>query len=344
MTAAAVTTSAGVSKGIYAAFGLSPLTRGTHALYEIFRTDNWFIPATAGNTTAATSVRTAATVYPRYRGEHTKLRDNGIHDIGLSPLPRGTRAESRNLFGRVRFIPATAGNTPISRKIASASTVYPRYRGEHCDYSASVISKHGLSPLPRGTLNHLLLIQRSNRFIPATAGNTYALLLAARSPPVYPRYRGGTQHQCNTCPGQMRFIPATAGNTSVALSRVGIFSVYPRYRGEHSNSVVPPGISAGLSPLPRGTHQHTSASITGKRFIPATAGNTAGNPVCGGIYAVYPRYRGEHEWQDANEKWNAGLSPLPRGTLNSAYEWRTAGRFIPATAGNTCAGSLCHPL
>ncbi len=170
MTAAAVTTSAGVSKGIYAAFGLSPLTRGTHALYEIFRTDNWFIPATAGNTTAATSVRTAATVYPRYRGEHTKLRDNGIHDIGLSPLPRGTRAESRNLFGRVRFIPATAGNTHGSNlKISTFS---------------------GLSPLPRGTRPPAKQPDTANRFIPATAGNTICPVKAYTRHAVYPRYRG----------------------------------------------------------------------------------------------------------------------------------------------------------
>ncbi len=172
MTAAAVTTSAGVSKGIYAAFGLSPLTRGTHALYEIFRTDNWFIPATAGNTTAATSVRTAATVYPRYRGEHNTLRIPTTTSSGLSPLPRGTRSFLSIKLYSLRFIPATAGNTFEYTIGAEESLVYPRYRGEHFSGEPHHRDPAGLSPLPRGTPKQQVVKNGHFRFIPATAGNT----------------------------------------------------------------------------------------------------------------------------------------------------------------------------
>ncbi len=172
MTAAAVTTSAGVSKGIYAAFGLSPLTRGTHALYEIFRTDNWFIPATAGNNTAATSVRTAATVYPRYRGEHCPLQVAPVEPVGLSPLPRGTRSFLSIKLYSLRFIPATAGNTSLPDPCRYFSSVYPRYRREHAGGKKGSQAVTGLSPLPRGTLLAWVMGLLSARFIPATAGNT----------------------------------------------------------------------------------------------------------------------------------------------------------------------------
>ncbi len=190
MTAAAVTTSAGVSKGIYAAFGLSPLTRGTHALYEIFRTDNWFIPATAGNTTAATSVRTAATVYPRYRGEHFNGDQYRHEDNGLSPLPRGTHNAYLRTQIKRRFIPATAGNTHYHLIYDRTRAVYPRYRGEHGTARYRRRQNNGLSPLPRGTRQSHAKSHRPPRFIPATAGNTS---IAGSFPvvfSVYPRYRG----------------------------------------------------------------------------------------------------------------------------------------------------------
>lgn len=52
--------------------GLSPLARGTHNsqinIYFVRR----FIPAGAGNTIADAPGIARATVYPRWRGEHTK--------------------------------------------------------------------------------------------------------------------------------------------------------------------------------------------------------------------------------------------------------------------------------
>ncbi|HGF4184694.1 TPA: hypothetical protein ACF6L4_000169 [Escherichia coli] len=49
-----------------------------------------FIPAGAGNSLNLMMAVTAWTVYPRWRGELTKLNDGRYSVDGLSPLARGT--------------------------------------------------------------------------------------------------------------------------------------------------------------------------------------------------------------------------------------------------------------
>ncbi len=60
------------------------------------------------------------------------------------------------------------------------------------------------------------------------------------------------------------------------------------------------------------------------RFIPAGAGNTAPLKICTKAIAVYPRWRGEHYFCNAQRYSRIGLSPLARGTLakqTSGYAW-----------------------
>ena len=52
--------------------GLSPLARGTRFFQYDDATVNRFIPAGAGNTRTESKILTEFTVYPRWRGEHTK--------------------------------------------------------------------------------------------------------------------------------------------------------------------------------------------------------------------------------------------------------------------------------
>ena len=71
------------------------------------------------------------------------------------------------------------------------------------------------------------------------------------------------------------------------------------------------------------------------RFIPAGAGNTLPLSALLARNTVYPRWRGEHYFCNAQRYSRIGLSPLARGTLakqTSGYAWC---RFIPAGAGNT---------
>ena len=71
------------------------------------------------------------------------------------------------------------------------------------------------------------------------------------------------------------------------------------------------------------------------RFIPAGAGNTAPLKICTKAIAVYPRWRGEHYFCNAQRYSRIGLSPLARGTLDQAVLFFQRRRFIPAGAGNT---------
>ena len=75
------------------------------------------------------------------------------------------------------------------------------------------------------------------------------------------------------------------------------------------------------------------------RFIPAGAGNTAPLKICTKAIAVYPRWRGEHYFCNAQRYSRIGLSPLARGTRCSVNIDGDVTRFIPAGAGNTAADS-----
>ncbi len=72
------------------------------------------------------------------------------------------------------------------------------------------------------------------------------------------------------------------------------------------------------------------------RFIPAGAGNTRTGRFKPGARSVYPRWRGEHATDSAENYRASGLSPLARGTLRLRRLFRLRPRFIPAGAGNTC--------
>ncbi len=215
--------------------------------------------------------------------------------------------------------------------------------------------RSGLSPLARGTHKQLSEAIQAIRFIPAGAGNTYAVLKHHRSLTVYPRWRGehgsldtdptvltglsplarGT-HQHSFPEGLWRrFIPAGAGNTRYACQSLGKVTVYPRWRGEHFPIITAAAPLLGLSPLARGTHQFTPGSVCHVRFIPAGAGNTHFAEPALMRLKVYPRWRGEHVIHRSGLDRSGGLSPLARGTLGYKVLFDGKARFIPAGAGNT---------
>ncbi len=129
-------------------------------------------------------------VYPRWRGEHSY--SDGTYDgrYGLSPLARGTRRFQVVQIIQRRFIPAGAGNTRFAPSCVKSSPVYPRWRGEHREANEFFIVWIGLSPLARGTCAHPGKKLRTQRFIPAGAGNTLPLPSGNYRKAVYPRWRG----------------------------------------------------------------------------------------------------------------------------------------------------------
>ncbi len=113
-----------------------------------------------------------ASLYVGWVSEAHPPRQTILLNNGLSPLARGTL--NAPFFGcyQRRFIPARAGNTQTWRSISSASSVYPRSRGEHTLIGISLPQSPGLSPLARGTRPPFQSYRRFARFIPARAGNT----------------------------------------------------------------------------------------------------------------------------------------------------------------------------
>ena len=178
---------------------------------------------------------------------------------------------------------------------------------------------------------------------------------------VYPRWRGehvthfvlmdgdtglsplarGTHEDQFYIMAKVRFIPAGAGNTATHSAAVSHVSVYPRWRGEHESGQIAPALAHGLSPLARGTPDYDTEEVTSQRFIPAGAGNTAGQLIALRAVPVYPRWRGEHVTMLSNGQGGSGLSPLARGTHEMVASHFTPNRFIPAGAGNTLTISYC---
>ena len=70
--------------------GLSPLARGTRVSANPEEIEPRFIPAGAGNTHMIRRARRWHSVYPRWRGEHSRKTKRPPASRGLSPLARGT--------------------------------------------------------------------------------------------------------------------------------------------------------------------------------------------------------------------------------------------------------------
>ena len=152
--------------------GSSPRTRGTDAHLAVHPSPNRFIPAHAGNSRPGAPTPPPAPVHPRARGEQvltTFGRDSGY---GSSPRTRGTERMGRSRIARLRFIPAHAGNRASTATWPPIRTVHPRARGEQASKAIAISAASGSSPRTRGTERRNGERVRSQRFIPAHAGNS----------------------------------------------------------------------------------------------------------------------------------------------------------------------------
>ncbi len=96
-------------------------------------------------------------------------------------------------------------------------------------------------------------------------------------------------------------------------------------------------LSAGSSPLARGTRVPKSPTVLKTRFIPTRAGNTHPNSNTVSHRTVHPHSRGEHFPHLLIHYSCGGSSPLARGTPNPVFRRPLSRRFIPTRAGNTAA-------
>ena len=234
-------------------YGSSPRVRGTRYRNSRERENPRFIPAGAGNTRPTAGEKCSVSVHPRGCGEHPTPFLSVAIAHGSSPRVRGTRSYVVPSGPVRRFIPAGAGNTnpPIDRVIAVP--VHPRGCGEHTGLTRPLRRSCGSSPRVRGTRRGLYSTTVCRRFIPAGAGNTFAIFLSVPSTPVHPR--GCGEHRCAGTspsnasgssprvrgtplrnadePAPCRFIPAGAGNTSPTAPKTPPATVHPRGCGEH---------------------------------------------------------------------------------------------------------------
>ncbi len=91
--------------------GSSPLTRGTRHVFNAGNRKYRFIPAYAGNSSAAPGDKRIRPVHPRLRGELCMREVTCDIHTGSSPLTRGTHFILVLIAVENRFIPAYAGNS-----------------------------------------------------------------------------------------------------------------------------------------------------------------------------------------------------------------------------------------
>ena len=147
---------------------------------------NRFIPAGAGNTVSISAAKENPAVHPRRCGEHSAA----LSAAGSSPQVRGTPVSTTLIEGRMRFIPAGAGNTTGRKVAACRGGVHPRRCGEHGLHLRFGKAKNGSSPQVRGTPRSWTRHRYSWRFIPAGAGNTPIACASMATGPVHPRRCG----------------------------------------------------------------------------------------------------------------------------------------------------------
>ena len=170
--------------------GSSPRARGTRGRRLQNGQPARFIPASAGNTDSQAFDDRQDAVHPRERGEHPIQSAPAMATGGSSPRARGTRPLHLHRRPDSRFIPASAGNTfNINNRLRSHS-VHPRERGEHAGAGDEGGELGGSSPRARGTHAVDPHLQRPDRFIPASAGNTASAMSRSIAVTVHPRERG----------------------------------------------------------------------------------------------------------------------------------------------------------
>ena len=170
----------------------------------------------------------------------------------------------------------------------------------------------GLSPRVRGNRNSRMGCYRSERSIPACAGEPAIESPFVNKAEVYPRVCGGTgtperwtlgtsglSPRVRGNPSRIgegeeygRSIPACAGEPSRTEFNRLVLSVYPRVCGGTGTEQWRARRRTGLSPRVRGNHGSHAGPDYIFRSIPACAGEPKGHPCPTERRTVYPRVCG----------------------------------------------------
>ena len=232
---------------------------------------------------------------------------------------------------------------------------------------AGVPIAEGLSPRVRGNRDAAATRARSQRSIPACAGEPCVAAGEVHVVSVYPRVCGGTVTTIYCPPTFEGLSPRVRGNrpVSVALAlRIGsipacageprpcpsnrrLSAVYPRVCGGTIEVGFTPLKRGGLSPRVRGNLIPIQSMIARQRSIPACAGEPGRITFSRRWRRVYPRVCGG-TWTAYTHPWPGwGLSPRVRGNLLLQPATNRYCGSIPACAGEpsaTCENPSAHAV
>ena len=124
------------------------------------------------------------------RGENAAPTAATLGVSGTSPRARGKRVFPHPGSPALRNIPACAGKTAQQMSKLTLSTEHPRVRGENSTPDLSDLTINGTSPRARGKLGGGFHSTSRQRNIPAHAGKTRSIGVAALVAWEHPRARG----------------------------------------------------------------------------------------------------------------------------------------------------------
>ena len=297
--------------------GPSPRARGIRSAGGAARPALRSIPASAGNPRLSSSFGRTAGVHPRERGESRSASGLSSCGAGPSPRARGIPLQRGERDGRIRSIPASAGNPGKERFEPRSLQVHPRERGESRTFRSLKAASEGPSPRARGIRGVRAQTGVELGSIPASAGNPGAGFFFWRRTGVHPRERG------ESAP------PPASPATSTR--------VHPRERGESMLIPDTSPDSTGPSPRARGIRVRQPRPRGALGSIPASAGNPQSNMFRSASLWVHPRERGESQTPGVRHFPCRGPSPRARGIRGRVFSFGAERGSIPASAGNPAA-------
>ena len=293
------------------------------------------IPASAGQTGHASKTRQAGGAHPRECGADYQPRSPSLIRRGSSPRVRGRQTPGLLDLWKTRLIPASAGQTHLPGRVATAPRAHPRECGADCDSHSNGIRRVGSSPRVRGRQGVPIGNEAIAGLIPASAGQTNCPAMwcfNARAHPrecgadpnseldilssrgSSPRVRGRLMDQISAKVAS-GLIPASAGQTAVRTGWGKWCRAHPRECGADDLPVRAGDIVEGSSPRVRGRRLGAHPHHNSAGLIPASAGQTVDEILVGVDRGAHPRECGADLPAPCGLPTGTGSSPRVRGRL-----------------------------
>jgi len=313
--------------------GASPRARGNRFHSRCLSACVGCIPACAGEPFCTAASQAPLRVHPRVRGGTPACITPNEADQGASPRARGNLRHRSLPGGRLRCIPACAGEPRAPSKMSGFGGVHPRVRGGTAATHPVTAALQGASPRARGNQPGPVVRRITEGCIPACAGEPVLIRPPTRTRRVHPRVRGGTRVGCSpsiespgasprargnlrqnpVLPVVLGCIPACAGEPRCWRAGCRSTRVHPRVRGGTLYRAHPCCCTLGASPRARGNLAGGVRDPKDRGCIPACAGEpwTGRTPTC--PPRVHPRVRGGTLRGHYVPKGAEGASPRARG-------------------------------